>query len=91
MVSEVDPVSWTGLVRNQVRILPLLPCRRNCSDLKGYEDLKVEDRERTSVADVQADGFQTAFDQFDPPSLNSYPDGGALTPPRQSRYHGSTS
>ena len=45
----------------------------NCSDSRGNEGLKVENRGRIPVAYAQADGCQTAFDQFDPPSLNSYP------------------
>ena len=44
----------------------------NCSDLRGSEGLKVENRRRILVADAHADGFPTAFDRFDPPSLNSY-------------------
>ena len=75
MVSEVDPVSWTGLVRNQVRILPLLPSRRNCSNLKGYEGVKVEDGGEPPLRTLRL----TAFDQFDPPSPNSYEELGNLT------------
>ena len=45
---------------------------RNCSELRGSEDLKGANRGRIPVADAQADGYQTAFVQFDPRSLNSY-------------------
>ena len=45
---------------------------RNCSDLRGSEGLKGENWGRIPVADAQDDGYQTAFAQFDPPSLNSY-------------------
>ena len=45
---------------------------RNCSDLRGSEGLKGENPGRIPVADAQADGYQTAFIQFAPPSLNSY-------------------
>ena len=44
----------------------------NCSDLKGSKGLKGENRGRIPVADAQVDGYQTAFAQFDSPSLNSY-------------------
>ena len=44
----------------------------NCSDLRGSEGLKVENRGRIPVADAQADGNQTVFSQFSTPSLNSY-------------------
>ena len=43
----------------------------NCSDLGGSEGLKGENWGRIPVADAQDDGCQTAFAQFDPPSLNS--------------------
>ena len=46
--------------------------RSNCSDSRGNEGLKVENRERIPLAYAQVDGCQTAFDQFEPPSLNSY-------------------
>ena len=45
---------------------------RNCSDLRGSESLKGENRGRIPVADAHADGYQTAFAQLDSPSLNSY-------------------
>ena len=34
---------------------------RNCSDLRGSEGLKVENRGRIPIVDAQADGYQTAF------------------------------
>ena len=46
--------------------------RRNCSELRGSKGLKGANRGRIPVADAQADGYQTAFVQFDPRSLNSY-------------------
>ena len=46
--------------------------RRNCSDSRGFEGLRFENRGRIPVWEAQADGNQTAFDQFDPPNLNFY-------------------
>ena len=53
------------------------PIVGNCSDLRGSEGLKGENRGRIPVADAQDDGYQTAFGQFAPPSLNSYHSGTA--------------
>ena len=50
----------------------IIQFRSNCSDLRGSEGLKGENRGLIPVADAQAGGYQTAFVQFDPPSLNSY-------------------
>ena len=45
----------------------------NCSDSRRFEGLRFENRGRIPVWEAQADGNQTAFDQFDPPNLNFYP------------------
>ena len=51
---------------------PIRSISGNCSDSRGFEGLRFENRGRIPVWEAQADGNQTAFDQFDPPNLNFY-------------------
>ena len=56
-----------SFARSDLKAWPVLPSGEddsgvgNCSDLRGSEGLKVENRGRIPIVDAQADGYQTTF------------------------------